>query len=284
MEPITTIYHAYHFDVHEEAEAKAYEELSAKLKGQGLECFETWGQGSHYQPDLDGRVLTLETSHLFENQWNTAPTEGSESGLRVFDWAQDYPISTGKHIKRGHYLDQTPAMAEIRRNMNKCGYCGKMEPAAKGYVFCPHCLDSEYLKESDLLLTRMRPIDHLKDKFMPLTDAERDYLLPLYREAQLHGATDRGKARLAKQRQDILSKHAKTVNNATYERDGLIWLLDHGVKVDNVIFYDHRGIFSFGWRSPVSASVKSALLDILVEFEFPYEIKAEDETISTVAA
>jgi len=271
---LRTAYHAYSFNLRVEDDKLKYKELCEKLQAQGLKCFEAHGGSSFYRPELDGKEIELEAAFLFENQWNTGPVEGiSESGLRVFDWAQDYQMYA-KRLKQGHYLEQTDAMREIRRNTVKCGYCGKQEPAAKGYVFCPHCLDSEYLKEGDLRLTRLRPIDESSNEFQPLTDAEIEYLMPLYIEAQLHGSTERGKARLIKQRRDIVRKCENETRNAIAERDGLLWLLDHGIKIDNVIYYNHKGVFSFGWRSPVSLELKSRLLDVLVEFPFDYEIKA----------
>lgn len=268
-----TVLRAYYFNTEKPEENQAYRDLKARLHAQGLKCFESWGgQGSHYMSELDGETLTLEPPY-FKDQWNTGPTKNSESGWRVFDWAQDYmPAGWNKRIKKGHYLDQTEEMKEVRRNTVACGYCGKQEPAQKGYVFCPYCIDSEYLKESELHLTRMQSIDTKEDR-APLTEAERAHLLPLYKHAQLHGTTQRGTERLKKQRADIEAKYQKDTANAKTERDGLIWLLDHGVKIDNVIFYDHTGRFGFGWRQPVGEAVKSDLLTILCEFPFDYDIK-----------
>lgn len=278
---IKTTLHAYRFDVRNPDEKAAYADLKAKLKAMGLECFETHGGGSHYLPALDGIEIELETAHLFNNQWNTAPIEGvSDKGLRVFDWAQDFESSIGapRGIKRGHWLEQTPEMQEIRRNTDTCGYCGKQEPAAKGYVFCPHCLGSEYLKASDLHLTRMLPVDKsgVSAKRAPLTEAERDHLLPLYREAQLHGNTDRDKTRIAKRRADVESKYRQSVDNATRERAGMLWLMDRGIKTDNAIYYSHTRKFSFGWRQPIDSEMLSDLLDVISEFPFAYEIKTAD--------
>lgn len=279
-----TTLHVYRFDVSEPAQKAEYEALKAKLKGYPHRMHSSSGRGdkTHYDfvRDLDGQEIELETTHLFENQWNTAPIAGvSDKGLRVFDWASDALFDgrgqTVKHIKQGHYLDQTDDMREVRRNTMKCAYCGKQEPAAKGYVFCPHCIDSEYLTEEHLPLTRMRPVD-VRDQSIPLTEAEKAHLLPLFREAQLHGVTERGKARIAKARADVIAKHAKAIANATTERDGFIWLMDHGVRTDNVIFYDHTGQFGFGWRTPCDAAFVSALLDIISEFSWPYEIKCAD--------
>ncbi|KAF0123956.1 MAG: hypothetical protein FD152_3178 [Xanthobacteraceae bacterium] len=276
---MTTTVHAYNFDTSTDAGRAGYADLKARLTAMGLECFETHGGGSHYKPELDGRAVELETKHLFRDQWNTAPIEGvSDKGLRLFDWAQDVnsPIGAPPRIKRGHWLEQTPAMREARRNTMKCGYCGKQEPAAKGYVFCPHCLDSEYLGEGDLHLTRMASVEDTNKPRAPLTEAEKGHLLPLYREAQIHGSTERGRARIASERAKVIEKHRKVTTDATTERDAMLWLMDRGIRTDNVIFYSHTGRFCFGWRKPVGGAVLAELLNIMSEFPAPYDIKTED--------
>lgn len=287
MSTIKTIYHAYHFDVSQPSQAAEWEALKARLKGQGVRVFKAIGD--YCNRSIDGAELELETAHLFENQWNTAPVksanskDAAEKGMRVFDWAQDSIWNNGHEntrIKRGHYLDQTPEMIEIRRTWKKCGYCGKQEPAAKGYVFCPHCLDSEYLTEKDLRLTRMVYICDLAkktDKIYPvLTEAERAHLVPLFTQAQIHGNSERGKKRIAQRRAEIVKERDRAIQNANTESDGLLWLMDHGVNTDNVIYYKHTGLFSFGWRKPLDAGLLSALLDVITEFRWPYEIKTAD--------
>lgn len=275
---IRTVIRAYHFDTRDDAQKQQWAALKARLQASGADMFETWGGSSHYDfvKDIDGQSIELETEHLFDNQWNTAPIAGkSDKGLRVFDWAKDYPINFSKHIKKGHYLELTDEMKEARRNRKKCGYCGRQEEAQRGTVFCEACRDSEYLEEKDLHLTRMRYVTD-RGNAPPLTEAERAYLLPLYRDAQLHGSTEGGKARLAQQRKSIEKELTSTTVKAKTKHDGLLWLLDHGVKIDNVIYYDHLNRFSFGWRTPVQESFKAELLDIISEFPFAYEIKCAD--------
>lgn len=268
----------YYFDTTNPEDAKKYEALRRMMKKRGTKCFRTWGRGSHYIA-TKGATVTLDTGHIFDNQWNTAPIAGiSEKGLRVFDWAEDYPINFSKTIKKGHYLEITEEMKEARRNTMHCQYCGKQEPAAKGYVFCPHCIGSEYLKSSDLHLTRMRPVAE-GWKREQLTDAERAHLLPLYKAAQTHGHTERDKARIAKARIDIEAKYRKGIRTATEERGGFLWLMDRGIKTDNVIYYNHTEKFSFGWRSPIDGETLSELLDLIAEFPYSYEIKTADKVL-----
>jgi hypothetical protein len=274
-----TTLHTYYFDVSIADGKAAWDALRAKLKT-GPHCFGPVLADNYFAfRDLDGQEIELETAHLFENQWNTA------SGLRVFDWALTShiagcrvdPENSPPHIRRGHYLDQTAEMRSLRDNTSACGYCGKQEPAAKGYVFCPHCIDSEYLKEKDLYLTRMMPVS--TPNRAQLSDAERAHLLPLYRDAQLHGTTARGKARIARLRADIARDYAKAIADANAERDGFTWLLDNGfgqLAANNVIFYDHTGRFGFGWRTPCDAATVSALLEKISEFPGSYDIKCAD--------
>ena len=279
---LKTTLHIYWYDISKPADATAYAELCAKLKGLGLRVFETWsmkpGQG-HYKTfaDLDGREIELETAHLFDNQWNTAPIDGfSDKGHRVFDWAQEYVDN--KKIKAGHWLDQTPEMVAIRRETRKCGYCGTHYPKSPendALVFCTHCLDSEYLSAKDLPLLRLMPVacDGPRHDRPTLSEAELAPLRLAWSQAQIHGNTVRGKARIAKQRVDIQHKAELAIDNAKTERDGLLWLLDHGINIDNVIYYNHTGKFCFGWRKPIDKELYSELVNVLCEFCFDYEIK-----------
>jgi hypothetical protein len=285
---IKTKIHTYRFDLRKPAEKAAWRELKARLIKTHPHIMESHGGVSHFQfvADLDGKEIELETKHLFDNQWNTAPIPGhTDKGLRVFDWALDASIGLiyPEWWRQGYYLDQIDEMREIRRNTMSCPYCGKQEPAAKGYVFCPHCLDSQYLTQADVLkgITRMRPIDRSgfgknREELQPLTDAERDHLLPQFKQAQLHGTTERGKARIAKQRRDIADRLEKVTRHARAEHDGMLWLMDHGVNIDNVIYYSHTGRFGFGWRRPVDEAILSSLLDLITEFPFSYDIKTAD--------
>lgn len=267
---INTVLHAYSFNTRYPEDAAAFAELKTKLEAMGLKCFETWGGGSHYKPELNGPVA-LETKHLFDNQWNTEGKDG-HNGYRVFDWAMDYEPNQNKHLKRGHWLEQTEEMSTVRANRCKCGYCGNQMDMPNVPAFCPNCLDSEYLKSTELHLTRMQPIAN--DKRAPLTPEELAERLPLYKDAQLHGSTVRGKARIAKRRADIVAKRDKEIKNANIEHDGLLWLMDHGVS-EEPIYYNHTGRFCFGWRGTngIDPAIKPELVIALADFPFPFDIK-----------
>lgn len=280
MDTLKTNLHVYNFNTDNADEKAAYAALREKLRGLGLKCFETHGGSSHYCPDLAGEI-ELEAKCLFDDQWNTAPilraaSKAAELGARVFDWAQDsrYCFHNARtNIKRGHWIEQTPEMREARRNRMACGYCGRQEPAQKGYVFCPHCIDSEYLKATDLHLTRMRAVDDTADR-APLTEAESAHLLPLYRDAQRNGATKRGKARIEKARADVANNYAAAIRKAEAEKAGGEWLLDHAPGLlANWIYYDHTEKHCFGWRTPIDANDQGELETLLATFPGTYEIK-----------
>ncbi|AKU43516.1 hypothetical protein CPT_Sansa112 [Caulobacter phage Sansa] len=277
---LQTVLHTYSFDVSTKDGRAAWEAFKAERKS-GPPCMGPV-LANHWAAfrDLDGKTVTLDpgegNKNLFDNQWNTT------EGRRVFDWtlqsdsAPHAPeLSAPRNIRRGHYLEQTPEMRELRRNTNVCGYCGHKEEAQRGAVFCPRCIGSEYLKIDDLHLTRMRAVEEQGPR-AKLTEAEKAYLVPLYTQAQVHGNTERDKVRIAKERAALAAEFDKAISTATEKRDGMLWLMDHGMKTENVLYYPHTGRFSFGWRRALSEGEVSAVLEVISEFRWPYEIKTED--------
>lgn len=274
--------HEYCFDMRKPAEAKAYQELAARLRaeikagkrGREMHCIAPECKIN----EASTSEVEIEPKHLFQNQWNTTTS-------RVFDWFEVYPVNASeKSIKRGHWLEITPEMDAIRHNTLKCGYTGQQYPASKGWTFnlSPAGLGSEYLKESELWRLRLVPIwDTDKEGARPeLTESERALLLPLYRELQKEGAKTRAGAKKAEERRETLAKFdgvvnppKKIVEDATRERDGMLWLLDRGFSTDCAIYYKHTGKFGFNWRKNMQPEDLSKLLDVLSEFPFEYEIK-----------
>lgn len=269
--------HYYRFDVSKQNQAKEYDNLCEKLAKLGLKKFDSISLSNEFRwyretiRPLDGKQITLETKYLFSDQWNTAPVETSKEGLRVFDWAET--IYPNLSIKEGQYLEQTKEMEKIRRNTSVCGYCGAQYYAPKGYVFCEKCLDSPYLEENQLHLLRLMPVFMSSPKRKTLSVAEKKHLLPKYRKLQVSGKNSRSAAKNRQQREKIKREYESSIDAAKTKHDGLLWLMDNGVSIDNCIYYSHTDRFCFGWRKPLSDAVKSDLLDILVEFPFDYDLK-----------
>ncbi len=116
---IKTILHKYSFNTKNEEEYSKYLALCETLRatpGRGPWMNATSLPGAKDNSPEAGEI-ELETTYLFENQWNT-PTH------RVFDWYEGINCQA-KHLKFGHYLDITPEMVSIRQNTYKCGYTGQ---------------------------------------------------------------------------------------------------------------------------------------------------------------
>jgi len=271
METLKTTVHPYRFNVEDEADRLAYAKLRAELK-QTHDLFNVLDMGPGKRHEFtEGQTLELETACIFSNQWNTAPDETSETGRRVFDWYQG--IVPNRKLKIGYWLEITPEMREIRRNTLQCGYCGKYYPAATGHTFCEACLDSPYLKESELHLLRLKNCEQHWPKREPLTEREAERLTPLYVERQTVGETSRAVQRRKATRRRVEEKHTKEAEAVEDEYNGMVWLLDRNIETENVIFYSHTGRFCFGWRNPLGDKVRSKLLDVLCEFPFDYDLK-----------
>lgn len=270
---------SYYFNTRNPKDAAAYKTLRAQLAATNGRCFETWGgMGSHYNAAwADGVPVTLETAHLFGEQWDTAPADIA-GNLRVHNWAQDYPAGnlTNNYIKRGHYLAVTDEMRAAIHDNVKCRYCGHMEPAALGHELCPKCIGSEYLTEPDLKLTRLMRIDDSSDA-PELTEAEAAELVPRWRAAQGLGKENvlsKRRAKIAGLVAAAEAKGAGLVAAARIETAAHTWLMDAGYRdIENVIYYTHTGRFAFGWSKPLGAAEYGALVELLCEFPFDYDIK-----------
>lgn len=277
MTNIKTIIHTYCFDTSDPDKAAEYKELRKKLKPDHpnwMHCNANPLLGKKRIEWKDGQEVELETECIFSNQWNTV------CGKRVFDWYEGiYYNHQGNpnNFREGHWLEITPEMVQVRENTFHCGYCGAHYQAQQGYIFCDRCLDSEYLEEDKLYMLRLTPFSVHFPKSKPLTKAEKDHLLPQYIKRQTEGDDSRAVKKRNRQRRDIEEKYQKNKERNETEHDGMMWLWNNNVSLDNVIYYSHTNKFCFGWRSPVSRSVKSKLLEMLCEFMFDYEIKEEGQ-------
>lgn len=271
---LTTKLHYYYFDISKDGERAAWRALYDRLKESHGRCLEAIGSNdSKFMRDIikpvNGQEVTLDCGYLFENQWNGLV---NLKGARLFDWQQ--PIYTNRDIKEGYYLEITDEMRAIRQDVLKCGYCGAHYWAADAPAFCEKCLGSIHLQESDLRLLRLLPVGaKFGTKRDELTAAEKAELLPIFIQEQTQSKeSEAGKHRAAEYKR-ILEKRDGAIESANDEYDGLKWLLDKGMRLDNVIYYNHTRKFSFGWRKPLGDAEKSALLDLIAEFPFDYEIK-----------
>ena len=218
---------------------------------------------------LHSREINLNTDYLFEDQWSTA------EGFRLHNKASfEWPAL---HIKEGYYIRQNPQMIAVLQGTAKCGYCRHQAPVGEK-DFCDKCLHSPYLEVTQLHLLRMEPIEDpvrrsgevvKASQRAPLTQEELAVIMPRYVEAQ----TMVRREKEVKLRADVEAEHSKAVELATIKRDGMIWILDEGISMENLIFYPHTRTFTFGWRNPVSKEVRADLIEKLKQFPYDLEIK-----------
>jgi hypothetical protein len=189
----------------------------------------------------------------------------------LFDFACEV-LPHNRAIKRGHYLIQTKEMQELRDNTHVCGYCGHQEAAQKGSVFCGQCLDSEHLTQELLSTLRMLPTSLHMPKREELSTAEAEYLIPLFKQAQREGSTERGKKRLADERTRVNTRFINTCEVAKIEKDGRLWMLDNGISTRHAIYYPHTKRWAFGWSAKLTASEREHILSVIESFPFAYDV------------
>lgn len=261
---IKTRIHNYKFYIDTEEDRIKYQEMVSKITVPKFACLAD--PSPRKRNEVPNGEITLETQNIFNNQWNT------KCGFRVFDWFE--PIYQNRSLKAGHYLEITPEMIDIREKTYKCGYCGAEYYGHENRgKFCSKCLDSPYLTEDYLHLLLLAPVSCESKKRRKLTDDEMTALMPIYIKRQTTGRDSRNAKKLKKQREDIQKEYAKRLCRAKEEHDGLIWLMDHNISIDNVIYYSHTNAFCFGWKGSLNDEVKKKLTGLLKDFPFNYELK-----------
>lgn len=223
----------------------------------------------HREKDkYDAKIKTLEyvnieTKFLFSNQLNAS------EGLRLFFW-HEYRYENPK-IKEGYYLELTEEFFNLLNKTVRCGYCGKQYINKKG--FCTACLNSEYLTKDQLFLLRLKPICDESNR-QQLTEEEKSDIMPLYNRGQFEGKNSRAQIEF----RNLKKRYQEDRKKANIEYKGFNWLLNNKVDlqyIKNCIYYSHTGIFTFGWREPLSFDNEQTLKGQLENFKFNFEIKVK---------
>lgn len=218
MSVLKTKLHHYQF---ESGEDQAYKAMVQQIEADGVEGrgrqMSCLGNGKFDQNFDDKQThfviedVRLDTTHLFENQWN----ETEPGNRRLFDWYEEAIFIPGSGMKSdrkiGHWLEITAEMSQARTNCFKCGYCDhqygllhEMPVPADG--FCRNCLDSPYLEERNFYLLKLLPLVGSQDR-RKLTEAEQAVLLPLYMARQITDSDSRAnKAAARATRAQLLEK------------------------------------------------------------------------------
>lgn len=109
----------------------------------------------------------------------------------------------------------------------------------------------------------------------PLTDTAR-FMVEEGDQEPEPGDSERAQLQASKAREDVVQSTARKIRDLETERDGILWFMDRGIPTENLIYYSHTGIFTFGWRQPVGPALLSRILDVISEFGRPYAIKTLD--------
>lgn len=273
-----TTLHYYRFDLTDAKQAESYVELLDKLKSIGFPMWKISCPFTTAKPAFDsfwakvkalnGKEVTLETTHLFTNQWNT-------DSLRLFNWSEiGWP---NRSIKEGYWLEQTDEMRDVLENTAKCGYCGHMEPVGK-HKFCPKCIGSLYLKGGSLHMTRMVPVKDTDKNREPLTEQELAERLPLMQAAQTVTLTEVQAKHRERQYKQVNDQYNKSIRLATIKQQDSLWMLDRGINIDEAIYYDHVSRWEFGWRNPIEVTVAQTLKEKLKGLSTNWRIRVADGT------
>ena len=290
-----------------DSDSGPYRELVATIKADQPEARGHWmkamadpEKGTRLKPHGTVEEIEIETQHLFDNQWNATKE-------RVFDWYEASKWNGQREItnhREGHWVEITPEMAELRLSTNKCNWCGALygpkHDTPQG-AFCLKCLGGAYLAEHEIDRVRISPMavrgphdtgnmyqysrdcrvcqEAEKAKVIGMTGEERAYLLPLYVKAQIwlaDGDVAPVLEALEKRRDKDLAQaeNPEDIRRAEVEWSAKYWLASRGMKVDNIIYYRHTGIFCFGWQGKdgISPSVRAELIPLLEGFPYPYEM------------
>ena len=216
----------------------------------------------------------IETEILFSNQFNT------KEGFRVWFWQEitDHEV-TNLTVRYGYYLEFKPDDLAYLKNLLArrvvCGYCGNQytkEHTTDKNGICYTCAGSKYLTIDYIKRGAIRfyPIGD-KGNWQPLNKTELKTYLYFYHKEQ------------KRQRKIYLDNDIKRTKeklrldklNAEIEHNGKMWLIDNGLYdyLDNVIFYNHSGLFCFGWRESLRFQEEQKLKGLLETFPYAYEIK-----------
>ena len=249
----------YYYNLSNEEEAKAYQELKDRMEARGTKLFDCISSGEK-SGQIEGE-FELEEKFIFNNQCNAGD-------FRVFDWyGHIYP---NRKIKDGHYIESGPGfdyLQNLRRTTKVCGYCGKQYPKATEHQsWCEKCLGSQYLKEDELRLLKLK---HIASNGSRETELPPDWLVEKYHNMQREART----ARLEAEKSRKLADCQKQIESAKIEYEGFKQIIEAGLSFDNCIYYNHTGRFCFGWRTALTEAEKIEIGDKLKNFTFEYDMK-----------
>lgn len=270
MEPIKVVRIAYKYDLTIPAQVNQYESLCRALTNNGYKKFSAlWISNKNgFVPRDKYEDATLDQSTIFDNQFNTI------EGERVFDWNE--PIFENRNIRMGYYisLSTKQAIDAYRSTMVKCSFCGHKEQKSEK-VFCDKCLGSQYLKESELHLTRLvsvlTPCSE-RGKNLSISPEHRE----MYRIAQLQQKIEYIRQQAERRNKKIVELKEtlkKEIEQKTYKCEIQCMVLEAGFDIDNLIYYAHKNEWVWGWNKPLSQEESEIIRSANLPFDFTIKMK-----------
>jgi hypothetical protein len=243
----------YRYDISDEEQASAYEALRGSMTARCFRVHDTRVIKYPHECEID-------TRHLFKDQLNT------KCGKRLHFWYEQ--IVPNKRIRPGYFLELPDEYYRLLDTRLQCGFCGKQydEPTKDGY--CTACTGSEYLEYSDYPSLKLLPVSSNNDRSKEV--------LPVPVLTRINASMKIAmKERRRKKVEYLKSTTVNTIENLKIKLKGFTWLLENtDIDVDNVIMYN-QGVFTIGWREPLTCKQQWRTEAQLTKFPFKYEIKGD---------
>lgn len=97
--------------------------------------------------------------------------------------------------------------------------------------------------------------DRIQDDYYSVSNIEK-------RKKEAH------KAAIAKKREDICKRLDKKILEAENEKKIYLYILDHGLSVDNIIFYSHKNTVVFNWRDYGDKITQEEFVDFVNNIDY----------------
>jgi hypothetical protein len=261
MKPIKVKINKYYLDISKDDEKEQYQKIKNICKELGHKLFDCvssvgYEKNKSFFDNLPTSGI-IETEFLFNNQYNVEK-------FRIHDWSET--IFPNKCVKKGYFLTgDIKALSEAKDNRLQCGYCGKQYWRNKvNYSFCKSCINGEFLTKENLHLLKLEAVSFKgeRSKTIPIE------LLMEFNEIEIileKKRIERLKKKALKMRDDFEDKFKKAI----YELSVKCFLLDSGISVEKLIYYEHSGEWCYGWSNSVTREEFEQFRDSLQGLDIP---------------
>ena len=200
------------------------------------------------------------------------------------DGAPMYPVENGTYFIRNS--PETKANDYLRLSD---GELSKLNAAAEDHVYFKYMLFhlgivARWKQEADEFISFLEdktgvkwenPYTPEQERFrLTLSeDEERDIELKIrqgyYTPEAISKRRDEEKKRLAeKKRMEIIERYSKAETVARNKRDVMLYILDSGMPIDNVIYYPHSNEVKFNWKDYDAKITQEQFVDFVNNIDY----------------